>query len=312
MRACTETAQAPDCAEAIAGVPVNALAVPVAGGTLAAVALGPPDAPPLLAVHGITSNAFAWLPVAAALGKRARLIAPDLRGRARSATLPEPYGTAAYVADLVALLDHLGLGRLVASGHSLGAYVVARLAVEHPDRVSAAVLVDGGLTLPDADQINDPQAYIDAFLGPALARLRLRFASLGAYLDWWRDHPAMAGQDVAEPFLRAYVKRDATGMPPEVRSSVREQAVRADAEEVRTLGIWAQRLEVPARLLCAPLGLLGEPNPMQPLELARAWAGRAPGRGARLIEGTNHYTITLGRRGADAVAKELAQALAGR
>jgi len=293
-----------------AGIPTAALSAPVAGGALAAVAIGPPDAPPLLAVHGITANAFAWLPVAAALDGRARLIAPDLRGRAGSASLPPPYGTASYVADLLALLDHLGLARPVAVGHSLGAYVIARLAAEHPDRVRAAVLVDGGLTLPDAERIDDPQAFIEGFLGPALARLRLRFEHLDAYLDWWRNHPAFTGQDVAEPFLRAYVERDATGEPPELHSSVRERAVRADAEEMGTLGIWAQRLSVPARLLCAQFGLLGEPAPMQPLQLAQAWARQAPGRNARLVAGTNHYTITLGARGAAAVAEELARTLA--
>jgi hypothetical protein len=85
--------------------------------------------------------------------------------------------------------------------------------------------------------------------------------------------------------------------------------VRADAGELQTLGSWAKRLQAPARLLCAERGLLGEPSPMQPIELARAWAAEDAGRGAELVSGVNHYTITLGARGAGFVAQALAETL---
>jgi pimeloyl-ACP methyl ester carboxylesterase len=283
--------------------------VAVAGGELAVLALGPDSAPPVLSIHGITANALAWAPVAAALHGRGRLIAPDLRGRAHSAALPAPYGTGAYVEDLLALLDARGLGRVPVIGHSLGAYIACRLAVEHPERVSRLLLVDGGLTMPNIETVEDPQAFIAAFLGPALERLHLTFPSRRAYLDWWREHPAFAGHDVEPQHLARYVERDARGQEPEIRSSVREEAVRADASELLTLGSWAPRLSTPALLLCAERGLLDEPSPMQPIGLAREWARGARDRRAELIEGTNHYTITLGARGAAFVAQALAETL---
>ena len=76
------------------------------------------------------------------------LLAPDLRGRGHSAGLPGPYGVAAHVTDLVAVLDHAGAKRVVLVGHSMGAYLVARLAAQHPERVAAVVLLDGGLYIP--------------------------------------------------------------------------------------------------------------------------------------------------------------------
>ena len=49
-------------------------------GALTAIQIGPYDAPPVLAVHGITGNNRAWIPIGRALGGRASLIAVDLRG----------------------------------------------------------------------------------------------------------------------------------------------------------------------------------------------------------------------------------------
>jgi pimeloyl-ACP methyl ester carboxylesterase len=278
------------------------LDVPVAGGSLAVYRLGRTD-PVVLAVHGITSNSHAWVAVARALEGRASLAAADLRGRGRSAELPGPYGVAAYVRDLLAALDRLGLEKTVAIGHSLGAYIVARLAADHPERVRAAVLVDGGLTIPGARDV-DPQTFIDGFLGPVLARLRERFPNPQSYHDWWRAHPALKGGAVADHDLIPYADHDLTGVQPDLRSSVVEQAVRADADEVLEIGEPAHRMAVPATLLCAPRGLLDEPNPMQPLELAREWAAEAPDRRRAVqVPDTNHYTLIMSQRGARAVAE---------
>ena len=66
--------------------------VPVGGGDLTVAQWG--DGPAVLAIHGITSTSRTWLAVGRALGGRATLIAPDLRGRGRSNTLPPPkYGS---------------------------------------------------------------------------------------------------------------------------------------------------------------------------------------------------------------------------
>ncbi len=167
--------------------------VPVAGGVLATCRLGAAaQAPAVLAIHGITSSSRTWLPVTRALRGRAAVAAVDLRGRGASRTLPPPFGIAAHVRDMLAVLDHLGLERPVVVGHSLGAYIAAALAEAHPDRVAGLVLVDGGLTIPEARGA-DPGPFMEAFLGPTLARLQMTFADPAAYREWWSAHPAMAG-----------------------------------------------------------------------------------------------------------------------
>lgn len=284
--------------------------IPVNGGTLASYRLGPedPTLPVVLAVHGITSNSRIWIGVAQALDGQAALAAVDLRGRAASRELGPPFGIAAHVQDLIAVLDGLSSERVVVVGHSLGAYVAAALSVSHPDRVRSLVLVDGGLTIPAARDA-EPGPFLESFLGPTLARLDMTFPDLGAYLKWWQQHPAIAGGDIEPELLAAYAEHDLTGEPPELRSSVSPEAVRQDGAEVLTAG-QAEELTVPAVLLCAPRGLVDEPNPMQPLEVVQAWADADPPlRRSIQVPDVNHYTIVMGSRGASAVACEIGLAL---
>jgi lipase len=280
--------------------------VQVAGGSLNVARLrAGGDAPAVVAVHGITSSSRAWLAVARALDGRAALLAVDLRGRGESRGLPGPYGLATHVEDLLAVLDAAGLERAALVGHSLGAYVVARFAVEHPERVRAILMVDGGLEIPGAAGV-DPQAFADALLGPALARLQMRFGSDQTYYEWWRTHPALGGSEVEDADLFAYAAHDLVGEPPDLRPGISEDAVSADV-----LGLvdtrYAHELVVPARMLVAPRGLADEPSPMQPLADAEAWAEEDPvRRTAELVPEVNHYTITIGTPGAARVADEIA------
>jgi pimeloyl-ACP methyl ester carboxylesterase len=294
-------------------VAIDRIEVPVPGGALATFRFGaaPPGPPAVVVVHGITANSHSWLAVARALDSRVALLAPDLRGRARSNALPGPFGMAAHARDIVAVLDHFELERAVLVGHSLGAYIIARVAVGHPERIASVLLVDGGLTVPVEKEDVDPQAFVEGFLGPALARLRLTFATRSEYVSWWRRHPAFAGGDVADADLVSYADHDLVGEPPALRSSVSEAAVRGDAADLFEMGEPAHRLAVPATLMCAPRGLLDEPNPMQPLALVQEWAAKAPERRRAMpVPDVNHYTITLGRRGARVVASEVVAAVA--
>ncbi|HEX5192255.1 MAG TPA: alpha/beta hydrolase [Solirubrobacteraceae bacterium] len=288
-----------------------AIEVPVAGGSLAIHRLGSvrDDAPAVLAVHGILATSAAWLAAGAALRDEIALIAPDLRGRGDSHALPGPFGLDAHVADLLAVLDALELERVVMAGHSMGAYVVARLAARHPERVSRLVLVDGGLTIDGRERV-DPGPFLREFLGPALARLRMTFADVDEYVAWWCKHPSIAGTDIDEAVLRGYAEHDLVGTPPQARSSVNADALEPDGGDVLR-SVDARGLTLPAVLLCAPRGMVNDPNPMQPLALARAWAASDPGRRRAVqVPDTNHYTIALGAAGAAAVAAEIRAAVA--
>jgi pimeloyl-ACP methyl ester carboxylesterase len=283
--------------------------VAVAGGRLATFGLGAdPSAPPVVAIHGITSTSRTWLAVARALEDRASLIAVDLRGRGRSNALPPPFGIDAHVRDVIAVLDRFGLHRAVIAGHSLGAYIAARLATLHPKRVDSLVLVDGGLTIPESEGV-DPEEFMEAFLGPTLARLRMTFADLEAYYAWWEEHPAVVNADIEPGDLRAYAAHDLVGESPRMRSSINPGVVRDDGVDLFAVTN-AVALAVPATFLCVPRGMVDDPNPMQPLSIVRAWAAQDPQqRRALEVPDVNHYTIAWGARGAAMVADEIARAV---
>jgi pimeloyl-ACP methyl ester carboxylesterase len=80
------------------------------------------DRPPVLLVHGLTSNSHAWIRLGDFLAaKGLYVIAPDLRGRGLSDKPPHGYGIPFHANDLLSLCDFLGLSKIIFVGHSLGA-----------------------------------------------------------------------------------------------------------------------------------------------------------------------------------------------
>ena len=75
-----------------------------------------------------------------ALAQHGRVIAFDRRAAGLSDTPPTGYSFAGFVADMLALLDHLGHARAVLMGHSAGGPQVLQCALTHPERVIALVL----------------------------------------------------------------------------------------------------------------------------------------------------------------------------
>ncbi|WP_329381629.1 alpha/beta hydrolase [Streptomyces sp. NBC_01351] len=105
---------------------------------------------PLLALHGGMSEGAAFTGLAAVLGDEWRVIAPDQRGHGDSDRAPD-HSREGYVADAVALLDHLGIQTPVAVlGYSLGGLNAVHLAAAHPHRVGALIDVDATVTVHPA------------------------------------------------------------------------------------------------------------------------------------------------------------------
>jgi pimeloyl-ACP methyl ester carboxylesterase len=136
---------------------------------------------PIVLVHGFASTKEAnwlapgWIDALTRAGRRA--IALDDRGHGESTKLYDParYHSAIMADDVRALMDHLGLPRADLMGYSMGARIVAFLALAHPDRVRSLILgglgiglVEGvgqpgriaaALEAPSITQVTDPQGY---------------------------------------------------------------------------------------------------------------------------------------------------------
>lgn len=288
------------------------LDVPVAGGHLrVGVWEEPdlaPDAPTALLVHGVTASHRSWQVVADQL-PGVRLVAPDLRGRGRSHPDGEA-GMTVHADDLVAVLDHLGVDRVVVVGHSMGAFVGVVLADRHPDRVDRLVLVDGGLPLavPEGLTADEVISYV---LGPTAERLAMRFPDVAAYHDFWRGHPAFAEHWSAA--LEDYLAYDLVGEEPQLRPATSYDVMACDTVDLNTgeaLAGALARLRHPALLLTAPRGLLDEtPGLYEQTRLAGMLEGLPTVR-AREVADVNHYTIVLAEDGAADVAAAVRTELA--
>lgn len=105
---------------------------------------------PVICLHGLTRNSRDFEVIApriAACGRR--VVAPDVRGRGKSANDPDPahYQPAIYAQDVAALMDKLEIHEAVFIGTSMGGIITMVLAALAPARIAAAVLNDVGLKL---------------------------------------------------------------------------------------------------------------------------------------------------------------------
>jgi len=110
---------------------------------IGALAFGPEDAPPTLALHGWLDNAASFIPMAPFLSDR-RLVALDLSGHGASGHRAPGanYYFADYVPDMLAAADALGWDTFDLIGHSLGGAVATVLTAVAPDRVKKLALIE--------------------------------------------------------------------------------------------------------------------------------------------------------------------------
>lgn len=135
------------------------------------------DGPPVVFLHGFSGNHLSWWQQVPAFADDYACMAPDQRRFGLSVDAVDGPGVAAFVEDLVAILDHLGHETVVVVGHSMGGWPAASLATQRPDRVAAMVLSGspGGLlsreqhdrlresaagTLPDVDPLGPAATFL--------------------------------------------------------------------------------------------------------------------------------------------------------
>lgn len=141
-----------------------------------------PDAPVVLCLPGLTRNGKDFYDLATALAARCRVLCPDMRGRGRSERDPDParYRPDRYCADMLTLLDLLGVARVAIVGTSLGGLMAMTLAALRPALVGPVVLNDVGPEL-DPRGIDRIKAYLSHPQPPAAAEVVIaRLARINA------------------------------------------------------------------------------------------------------------------------------------
>ncbi len=116
---------------------------------------------PLVLIHGFLLSSEMWQSQQEGLRDHLRVIMPDLRGMGRSSVPTDGYSVDAYAADIVALLDHLNLDRVVVGGMSMGGYVALAMLRRYPERIKGLILIDTQAEADDAEMRAKRHALIE-------------------------------------------------------------------------------------------------------------------------------------------------------
>jgi haloacetate dehalogenase len=258
------------------------------------------DGPAVLLLHGHPRTSATWHRVAPRLVARGfTVVCPDLRGYGRSRG-PAPaadhsaHGKRAVAADMLEVMRTLGHDRFSVVGHDRGSYVALRLALDHPQAIAAAALLDG---IPISEHLRRitvkfATAYWHWFF---FAQPGIPERVIGADPDsWYHGDPAVMGQENYDEW-RAAVRQ------PEV--------VRAMLEDYRA-GLTIDRRHEEAdraagtTLQCPVLVLWSQHDDLEDLhgDPLAIWARWAPDLSGHSIDSGHHMAEEAPAPLADALA----------
>lgn len=224
---------------------------------------GTPGARRVLFLNSLGSDQRIWDEVAARLSPDCEILTYDMRGHGLTEASPGPYTLEGLVEDAVGLLDAVGWQTASLVGLSVGGLVAQGLAVRHPDRLEALVLMDTAARIGTVEGWNERIAAVEAGGVSAIAQ--------GVVARWFspgfaeRDPAALAG-------WRAMLERTGTAGYAGTCAALR------DADLTRA---------VPG--IAAPtLVLVGDGDLSTPPDLVEATARSIPGARFEIIAGAGH------------------------
>ncbi|HYD62202.1 MAG TPA: 3-oxoadipate enol-lactonase [Noviherbaspirillum sp.] len=181
--------------------------------------------PVLVLSNSLGTNLEMWAPQAGALSEHFQVLRYDTRGHGESGVPPGPYTMSRLAADVIDLMDHLGIARAHFCGLSMGGIAGMRLALDYPVRIDRLVLSNTA-----------------AFIGPPqnwTARAeKVRAEGMEAIGDavvarWLTPDFAQANPELVTEMRRMLVATDAEGYAANC-CAVRDADLR---EEVRNIAV---------------------------------------------------------------------------
>ena len=223
--------------------------------------------PPLVFVHGLADTSRAFIPVMAALRRQFTCIAYDLPAGGADGARLGAYRHRHLVADLFALLDHLGFRQAHLFGSSFGSTIVLAALHAHPDWTTRAVLQGGFAYRPLARWERRPVR-----VRPLLAGAAGDAAAAGA-----------TGSPVRHAGLPATAGR--VPVPPDQQRRAAEGGRRPPRADVLDVDLRPQlpAIRQPVLMIC------GDCDRDRAGGVRAAAAGGAAERGAGRVAGCGHY-----------------------
>ena len=198
--------------------------------------------PVLLLLHGVTANAYIWLPVMELLADSYHCVAIDQRGHGRTG-MPrdDRFDAAAYARDAADLAAFIGHGPVVLVGHSLGARNAIVAGAMRPDAIAGVVAIEftpfigkAAFDALDSRVAGGPRSFGD-------------LGDLTGYLTW--RYPGLPADAVSRRARHGYAARADGRLAPLADAG----AMRATCAGLREdLAADLRRLAVPAVPTAAP------------------------------------------------------------
>lgn len=214
--------------------------------------------PVLVLVHGLGGSSEVWRDSIRYLARRYRVVALDLPGYGKSDRPRADYSIEYHAAALNDFLDALGAGKVVLVGNSMGGWISAITALNHPEKISHLILVDSaGLRRDNSSPIN---------LNPAMKEEE-RALLLALFAD--------------KSFVTEKMVNDQWEYRKDIRSTVQ-----ATLESLKTklpfLDDRLKNIEVPTLIIW------GRDDTLTPLNYAERFAQGIPGSKLVVIDNTGH------------------------
>lgn len=234
---------------------------------------GDSSLPPLLLLHGVTGHAEAYARNLASHARHFDTWAIDLIGHGYSAKPTHPLEIVHYVDHVLRFLDAIGVEKASLSGESLGGWVTARLAIDHPDRVDRIALNTMGGTMANPQVMQRLYTLsMEAARDPSWERVKAR-------LEWLMADPAMVTPDLIRTRQRIFEQPDWL-MACEMNMALQEPVTRA-----RNLLTDDDLRSIQAEALV----LWTTKDPSGPVDEARRIASLIPNAQLAIMENCGHW-----------------------
>ena len=228
---------------------------------------GPTHAPVVAFSNSLGTTAAMWDGLVPFLRGRYRVLRYDTRGHGRSETSPRPATVQDLAADLVGLLDALGIGRAHVVGLSLGGMTAQALGVAAPDRALSLTLMATSAFMPSEASWNERAALVRREGTAAIAE-----ATMGRWFT--------PGFGAREPERAAAIRAQFEAMDREGYALACEAIGRMDL-----------RPDI-SRITAPTLVLAGREDPATPVAMAEEIAGLIEGAELVVLPRAAHLLAT--------------------
>jgi pimeloyl-ACP methyl ester carboxylesterase len=184
------------------------------------------DGPPMVLVHANPFDNTLWMYQIPHFSTWFRVISIDIRGYGRSVKATTPFTLKDMCDDVIGVMEDAGVERAILGGCSVGSSISILLALDHPDRFDAVILVGGNSGASDRHQARidgytrDLQDYhikhMQLLVQPSFSDSRLGAHLLNMHVE---REPRLRGEAIAQVF-RAGNSTDTTERLPTMKPPI--------------------------------------------------------------------------------------------